>query len=49
MALADLSDGELVRRMRGGDEAAWGAFVERYSRYVYAIAVQGFRLAAADA
>ena len=43
------SDGELVARCRAGDQDAWALLVERYSRYVYAIAVQGFRLAAADA
>ena len=42
-------DGELVARCRAGDQEAWALLVERYSRYVYAIAVQGFRLAAADA
>ena len=42
-------DSELLSRCRGGDEEAWRALVEHYSRYVYAIAVQGFRLAEADA
>ncbi len=42
-------DGELVARCRAGDRAAWGQLVERYSRYVYAIAVKGFRLPEADA
>jgi RNA polymerase sigma factor (sigma-70 family) len=42
-------DRELVARCRAGDEAAWGELVERYSRYVYAIVVQGFRLAEHDA
>jgi RNA polymerase sigma factor (sigma-70 family) len=45
----ELSDGELVARCRGGDEQAWAELVERYSRYVYAIAVQGFRLPEPDA
>jgi RNA polymerase sigma-70 factor, ECF subfamily len=49
MALADLSDGELVRRMRAGDESAWGVFVERYSRYVHAIATRAYRLREHDA
>ncbi len=40
----EASDGELVLLCRAGDEQAWTALVERYSRYVYAIAVQGFRL-----
>jgi RNA polymerase sigma-70 factor (ECF subfamily) len=43
------SDGELVRRCRAGDDEAWGELVERYSRYVYGIAVQGYRLSLADA
>jgi RNA polymerase sigma factor (sigma-70 family) len=42
-------DAALVARCRTGDEGAWTELVERYSRYVYAIAVQGFRLPAADA
>jgi RNA polymerase sigma factor (sigma-70 family) len=43
------SDAALVARCRTGDQAAWNELVERFSRYVYAIAVQGFRLPAADA
>ena len=43
------SDAELVARCRRGDQSAWNELVERFSRYVYAIAVQGFRLPAADA
>jgi RNA polymerase sigma-70 factor (ECF subfamily) len=46
---AELSDARLVALCRGGDEAAWGALVERFSRYVYAIAVQAFRLSEHDA
>jgi RNA polymerase sigma factor (sigma-70 family) len=46
---AELSDAKLVARCRGGDEEAWGALVERFSRYVYAIAVQAFRLPEHDA
>ena len=45
----ETSDGELVALCRAGDERAWATLVERYSRYVYAIAVQGFRLAEPDA
>jgi len=37
-------DAALVGRCRAGDEAAWRELVDRFSRYVYAIAVQGFRL-----
>jgi RNA polymerase sigma factor (sigma-70 family) len=44
-----LSDSQLVARCRAGDQAAWGELVERFSRYVYAIAVQAFRLPEADA
>jgi len=46
---AELSDAKLVALCRGGDEEAWGALVERFSRYVYAIAVQAFRLPEHDA
>jgi RNA polymerase sigma factor (sigma-70 family) len=44
-----LSDSELVARCRAGDQQAWSELVERFSRYVYAISVQGFRLTDADA
>jgi len=44
-----LSDAQLVARCRAGDQAAWGELVERFSRYVYAISVQAFRLSEADA
>src|SRR5216110_3814262 len=40
---------QLVARCRAGDEGAWAALVERFSRYVYAIATQGFRLRQQDA
>jgi RNA polymerase sigma-70 factor (ECF subfamily) len=43
-ALARLPDGALAARCRSGDEEAWAEFVTRFSRYVYAIAVQAFRL-----
>jgi RNA polymerase sigma factor (sigma-70 family) len=46
---AELSDAQLVQRCRAGDDAAWRQLVERFSRYVYAIATQGFRLAEHDA
>ena len=48
VALA-LSDAELVQRCRAGDPDAWNQLVERFSRYVYAICTQGFRLPPADA
>lgn len=44
-----ISDSELVRACRAGDAAAWSLLVGRFSRYVYAIAIQGYRLAEADA
>jgi RNA polymerase sigma factor (sigma-70 family) len=44
-----LSDSELVARCRSGDQRAWAELVDRFSRYVYAISVQGFRLPEADA
>ena len=44
-----LTDAELVQRCRAGDADAWNELVERFSRYVYAIAMQGYRLAPADA
>ena len=43
------TDAQLVRACRAGDETAWGELVERFSRYVYAIATQGFRLREHDA
>lgn len=47
--VAAVSDAELVSRCRAGDQAAWNELVERFSRYVYAICVQAFRLPAHDA
>jgi RNA polymerase sigma-70 factor (ECF subfamily) len=46
---AGATDAELVRHCRTGDANAWNELVERYSRYVYAIAVRGFRLSDEDA
>ena len=43
------SDAQLVSRCREGDAAAWNEFVERFSRYVYAICGRGFRLGQQDA
>jgi RNA polymerase sigma factor (sigma-70 family) len=43
------SDAQLVSRCREGDADAWHEFVERFSRYVYAICGRGFRLAQHDA
>lgn len=46
---APSTDAELVARCRAGDPAAWSELVERFSRYVYAICVQAFRLDGHDA
>jgi RNA polymerase sigma factor (sigma-70 family) len=46
---AAMPDTELVSRCCRGEAQAWNELVERYSRYVYAIAVQGYRLQGADA
>jgi RNA polymerase sigma factor (sigma-70 family) len=45
----ELSDARLVERCRAGEAAAWNELVERFSRYVYAIAVRAFRLPEHDA
>lgn len=44
-----MTDAELVRACRDGDPGAWPALVERFARYVQAIAVQGYRLSEHDA
>jgi RNA polymerase sigma factor (sigma-70 family) len=49
MTIARETDAQLVARCRAGEEEAWRELVDRFSRYVYAIAVQGFRLSEADA
>jgi RNA polymerase sigma factor (sigma-70 family) len=46
---AELSDAQLVHRCRTGEAEAWNELVERFSRYVYAIIVRGFRLPEQDA
>jgi RNA polymerase sigma factor (sigma-70 family) len=43
------TDAQLVSRCRNGDPDAWNEFVERFSRYVYAICGRGFRLPQHDA
>jgi RNA polymerase sigma factor (sigma-70 family) len=48
-SLSTLTDAELVERCRAGDAHAWNELVERFSRYVYAVAVKGFRLGPEDA
>jgi RNA polymerase sigma factor (sigma-70 family) len=46
---AETTDAQLVERCRSGDAGAWAELVDRFSRYVYAIAAQGFRLRDHDA
>jgi RNA polymerase sigma factor (sigma-70 family) len=43
------TDAQLVARCRDGDHEAWRVLVDRFSRYVYAIAVQAFKLPEHDA
>jgi RNA polymerase sigma factor (sigma-70 family) len=45
----EATDAQLVSRCRAGDQQAWAELVERFSRYVYAIASGGYRLTDADA
>jgi RNA polymerase sigma factor (sigma-70 family) len=45
----ELTDAQLVARCREGDHEAWNELVERFSRYVYAICVQAFKLPEHDA
>ena len=49
MSTPFLTDAELVARCRAGDQDAWRQLVDRFSRYVYAIAVQVYRLPEPDA
>lgn len=49
MTEAGESDAALVAGCRRGDERSWAELVERFSRYVYAICVQGFGLGPQDA
>ncbi|HLF68146.1 MAG TPA: sigma-70 family RNA polymerase sigma factor [Gaiellaceae bacterium] len=48
-SFSTLTDAELVRRCRAGEPGAWDELVERFSRYVYAVCVRGFRLEEPDA
>lgn len=48
MQLASLPDAQIVARCRGGDEDAWRELVSRFSRYVYAICSQAFRMRQED-
>ncbi len=49
LTAAAVNDAALVARCRAGEDEAWRQLVDRFSRYVYAIAVQGFRLPQQDA
>lgn len=49
MSVSALSDANLAVRCRAGDQIAWEELVDRYSRYVWAIAVQAFRFSETDA
>ena len=44
MSLISLPDERLVARCRSGDDDAWRELVSRFSRYVFAIATQAYRL-----
>jgi len=46
---AEIADADLVKACRAGQAGAWALLVQRFSRYVYAIASQGYRLAEPDA
>ena len=45
----EVTDAQLVGRCRTGEPEAWNELVERFSRYVYAIAVRVYRLPDHDA
>jgi RNA polymerase sigma-70 factor (ECF subfamily) len=47
--LTTVADADLVARCRRGDQEAWAELVNRFSRYVYAIAVRVYRLPEPDA
>jgi RNA polymerase sigma-70 factor, ECF subfamily len=47
--VTERSDAELVAACRAGDVDAWQELVERFARYVHAIAAQAFRLPQHDA
>ena len=49
MSVTLRTDVELVAACRAGDEEAWKELVERFARYVHAIASQAFRLPSHDA
>ena len=43
------SDADLVARCLANEQGAWDALVDRYARYVYAIAARAYRLDPTDA
>lgn len=47
--MIEVTDAQLVGRCRAGEPEAWNELVERFSRYVYAIAVRAYRLSEHDA
>lgn len=47
--MVSLPDARLVARCRRGDQEAWRELVNRFSRYVYAICSQAYRLRREDA
>jgi RNA polymerase sigma-70 factor (ECF subfamily) len=49
VAVDAASDAELVSRCLTGEQAAWDSLVDRYARYVYAIAARVYRLGPEDA
>jgi len=49
MSLAAVTDADLVVRCRSGEQEAWNELVNRFSRYVYAIATRIYRLDKHDA
>jgi RNA polymerase sigma factor (sigma-70 family) len=49
MTRAAISESTLVARCRRGDRDAWGEIIDRFSGYVYAIAVHAYGLSEADA
>lgn len=44
-----ISDADLVVRCLNGDEGAWADLVDRFARYIYAIATRAYRLSETDA
>ncbi len=47
--MLEATDAALVARCRAGDDDAWRKLVARFSRYVYAIISQAYRVYGADA